>query len=402
MNISASYFPFPVQNPFLLLLSLSLSLSLMASESFNDKNAVLKKLKSSSLNKMCFDCNVKNPTWASVTYGIFLCIDCSAVHRSLGVHVSFVRSTNLDSWSPEQLKMMSFGGNNRAQVFFKQHGWSDGGKIEAKYTSRAAELYRQLLSKEVAKSFAEETICPSSPASSQSTPTASGLSNVKVIDAPKVNPFERPITPEISPSPKAPTHSVVTSSVKKPIGAKKIGSKTGGLGVRKLTTKPSESLYDQKPEEPAPAVTSSTNATTMLGASRTSFPPRFEYVENVQSAENGSGSAQTISHVLPPKSSSFADFGMDGGFQKKTSSGTSKVQSSTAISSADLFGQDMDDSQLDLTASDLINRISFQVGSQDISSLKNMAGETGEEPISVWSSFITVLKCEIAMQIMRL
>lgn len=131
--------------------------------------------------------------------------------------------------------MMSFGGNNRAQVFFKQHGWSGGGKIEAKYTSRAADLYRQILTKEVAKSMAEEVGLPSSPVTSQSGQASNELPHVKTSEAPKENSLGRQELPEVSASPKA-SHPALTSSVKKPLGAKRTG-KIGGLGARKLTTK---------------------------------------------------------------------------------------------------------------------------------------------------------------------
>lgn len=147
------------------------------------------------------------------------------------------RSTNLDSWTPDQLKMMTFGGNNRAQVFFKQHGWTDGGKTKAKYTSRAADLYKQLLSKEVAKSSKEETSLPTSPVGPQSVQAVNGAPDIKVQESSNGNSSEKNETSDVPSSPKARApHSVLTSSVKKPLGAKKTG-KAGGLGARKLSSK---------------------------------------------------------------------------------------------------------------------------------------------------------------------
>lgn len=45
----------------------------------------------------------KGPRWTSWNLGIFLCIRCAGIHRKLGVHISKVRSVNLDTWNSEQI-----------------------------------------------------------------------------------------------------------------------------------------------------------------------------------------------------------------------------------------------------------------------------------------------------------
>ncbi|KAK5848318.1 hypothetical protein PBY51_005943 [Eleginops maclovinus] len=63
-------------------------------------------------NKQCCDCGEPGPDWASINLGITLCIVCSGIHRSLGVHFSKVRSLTLDSWEPELIKLMCELGNS--------------------------------------------------------------------------------------------------------------------------------------------------------------------------------------------------------------------------------------------------------------------------------------------------
>lgn len=93
----------------------------------SEKNQqTLKTLLKDPANKFCADCKTAgHPRWASWNLGIFLCIRCSGIHRSLGTHISRVRSVDLDSWSDEQISMMIKWGNARANTYW-EHELPDG------------------------------------------------------------------------------------------------------------------------------------------------------------------------------------------------------------------------------------------------------------------------------------
>uniref|UniRef100_A0A7N4NPZ3 Arf-GAP with coiled-coil, ANK repeat and PH domain-containing protein n=1 Tax=Sarcophilus harrisii TaxID=9305 RepID=A0A7N4NPZ3_SARHA len=81
--------------------------------------SILQRVQSVAGNGQCCDCGQPDPRWASINLGILLCIECSGIHRSLGVHCSKVRSLTLDSWEPELLKLMCELGNSTVNQIYE-------------------------------------------------------------------------------------------------------------------------------------------------------------------------------------------------------------------------------------------------------------------------------------------
>ncbi|CAA7039131.1 unnamed protein product [Microthlaspi erraticum] len=210
---------------------------------------------------------------------------------------------------------MMFGGNNRAQVFFKQQGWHYAGRFEAeKYISRAAILYRQILAKEVASDYAAKVELP----------------------------------PQESSCVKR------EATGKKPIGAKT----TGALGAWKLTTKPDGKLYEQTAEE------SSWSANSKSGID-SSLTTRFELEDELQSGGKSGGGTQVLSHVSPPKSSSSSSRVV---LVEESDAARKRFLHAKSISSAQFFG---DSAQSETTNEELLLK-------NDSSLVGNIVGKTKE------------------------
>ncbi|GET02868.1 arf-GAP with coiled-coil, ANK repeat and PH domain-containing protein 2 isoform X2 [Rhizophagus clarus] len=63
-------------------------------ETLNSKQSI-SKIRELPGNDICADCKCKDPQWASTNFGTLLCIECSGIHRSLGVHLGNIKTNKI-------------------------------------------------------------------------------------------------------------------------------------------------------------------------------------------------------------------------------------------------------------------------------------------------------------------
>nr|XP_022339476.1 ARF GTPase-activating protein GIT2-like isoform X4 [Crassostrea virginica] len=79
----------------------------------------MSRTKVRTASEVCADCTASDPTWASINRGVLICDECCSVHRSLGRHISQVKSLTKGQWSPTLLAMVQHLANHGANSIWE-------------------------------------------------------------------------------------------------------------------------------------------------------------------------------------------------------------------------------------------------------------------------------------------
>ena len=101
-------------------------------------------------NKVCNDCQKKNPRWCSINNAVLLCPSCARKHQKYNKIISEIKSLEGDLWTKDDIKRLYIGGNERFNKVLTSYNIPlTNENAEYKYHTKIAAYYRNLLNEEL-------------------------------------------------------------------------------------------------------------------------------------------------------------------------------------------------------------------------------------------------------------
>ncbi|TRY97655.1 hypothetical protein DNTS_035474 [Danionella cerebrum] len=97
-------------------------------------------------NEVCCDCGAPEPKWLSTNLGILTCIECSGIHREMGVHISRIQSMELDKLGTSELLVMTER-KEYINAKYVEHRFARGTATTA--TARQGDLYEAVRTRDL-------------------------------------------------------------------------------------------------------------------------------------------------------------------------------------------------------------------------------------------------------------